>query len=78
MYREMGRMKKRGRRKKAMRFNPDRFNTQKETQYPLYRRLGGSQSGMVQKISPTPILIPRPSSPHPVAIPTMLFWPTKH
>ena len=37
----------------------------KETQYPLYRRLGGSQgrSGRVQKISPAPGFDPRTVQP---------------
>jgi len=36
--------------------SPGHFTPGKETQYPLYRRLGGpqGQSGRVQKISPPP------------------------
>jgi hypothetical protein len=39
---------------------PGRFTPGKETRYPLYRRLGGSQSryGRVGKISPTPGMDP--------------------
>ena len=45
-----------------------------KTRYPLYRRLGGPQgrSGQVRKISPHRDLIPGPSSPQAVAIPTTL------
>jgi hypothetical protein len=44
---------------------PDCFNPRKETQYPLYRRLGGlqGQSGWVQKICPHQGSNPRPPSP---------------
>jgi len=45
------------------RFNTGCFTTQKETLYLLYRRLGGSQSGLVQKISPTPTLNPQTIQP---------------
>jgi len=46
---------------------PGRFIPGKETQYPLYRRLGGLQgrSGKVQKISPPPGFDHR--NPQPVA-----------
>jgi hypothetical protein len=39
---------------------PGRFNPEK-TQYPLYRRLGGTQGrpGRVRKISPSPGFDPR-------------------
>jgi hypothetical protein len=40
---------------------PGRFTPGKETQYPLYRRLGWPQgrSGRVRKISPSPGFDPR-------------------
>jgi hypothetical protein len=39
---------------------PGRFTPRKETQYPLYRRLGGPQGrcGRVRKISPPPVFDP--------------------
>ena len=44
---------------------PGRFIPGKETQYPLYRRLGGPQgrSGRVRKIFPPPGLDPRTVQP---------------
>jgi hypothetical protein len=41
---------------------PGRF-TPIKTRYPLYGRLGGSRSGRVQKISPSPEFDPRTSQP---------------
>jgi hypothetical protein len=47
---------------------PGRFTLEKETRYPLYRRLGGPQgrSGRVRKTSPPTGFDPR--TVHPVAI----------
>jgi hypothetical protein len=44
---------------------PDRFTAEKETQYPLYRRLGGPHgwSGRVWIISPPPAFNPRTVQP---------------
>jgi hypothetical protein len=57
---------------------PGRFTPGKETQYPLYRRLGGPQgrSGRVRKISPPPGFDPLTVQPVRVAIPTELSRPT--
>ena len=54
-----------------------RFATGKMTRYPSYRRLGGPQdrSGGVRKNSPHHNLMPGPSSPHRVAMPTELSRP---
>jgi hypothetical protein len=44
---------------------PGRFLTPEKTRYPVYRRLGGSQSlvGQVRKISPPPGFVPRTVQP---------------
>ena len=44
---------------------PGRFTPGKETRYPLYRRLGGSQGrfGQMRKISPPPGFHPRAVQP---------------
>ena len=48
-----------------------------KTRYPMYRRLGGLQDSPDRcgKSHPHEDLIPGPSSPQPVAIPTMLLGP---
>jgi hypothetical protein len=45
----------------GQRHPPGRFTPEKETRYPLCRRLGGSQgrSGRVQRVSPPPGFDPR-------------------
>jgi len=47
---------------------------EKETQYPQYRRLGGPKAHLdgCRKSHPHQDLIPGPSSPQRVALPTML------
>ena len=42
---------------------PGRFTPGKETQYPLYKRLGGSQGRSGRKLSPPPGFDPRTFQP---------------